>query len=161
MSAFTSIFTRALKVYKSDSVPIPNPTNISSGSSTGTTANKLTCSTATFIKKGVSVGDVVYNISDSLSATVTAVDSETVLSLSANIIAVASKSFVVYQNSSFNGTQNLGCRLYVGAAGNVSVTTIGGDTVVFDAVPAGTVLPVQVLFVNSTSTVPTSFVALW
>lgn len=161
MSAFTLVYTRALKVYKSDSANIPNPTAIASGTSTGTTANKLTVSGATFITKGVNVGDVVYNTTDGTAATVTAVDSETVLSLSANIIAVASKAFIVYQNSNSLGKQNYGCYLYVGSAGDVSVTTIGGDTVIFSAVPAGTILPVQILSVNSTGTVPTSFIALW
>lgn len=164
MSAFTLVYTRALKVIKSDNVPIPNPTSISSGTNTSTTANKLICSTATFIKNGIAIGDVVYNITGSTSATVKSVDSETQLTLSADIFSVAGgtgKSFVVYQNSSFNGNPNYGCYLYVGAAGNVSVTTVGGDTVTFDAVPAGTILPVQILYVNSTGTATSSFIALW
>lgn len=161
MSAFTLVYTRALKIYKSDNALIPTPNQITSGTSTGTTANKLTASAATFITKGVSIGDVVFNTTDGTAATVTAVDSETVLSLSANIIAVASKAFIILANNDAIASTNKGCYLYVGSAGNVSVTTIGGDTVTFDAVPAGTILPVQIKQLNSTGTVPTSFLALW
>lgn len=160
MSAFTLVYTRALKVFKSDTVAIPNPSVVASGTSTTTTTNKLVCATGLFVTKNVAIGDVVYNTTDSTSATVIGVDSETTLSLSANVVPTG-KAFTIYQNSSFSGKPNYGCYLYVGAAGNVSVTTLGGDTVTFDAVPAGTILPVQILYVNSTGTVPTSFIALW
>ena len=54
---------------------------------TGTTANKLVDSGATFVTDGVAVGDAVYNDTDDTLALVTAVDSETQLSLSADIMA--------------------------------------------------------------------------
>lgn len=54
---------------------------------TATTADKLVDSAATFVTDGVSVGDAVYNDTDGTSALVTAVDSETNLSLSADIMA--------------------------------------------------------------------------
>lgn len=50
--------------------------------------------------------------------------------------------------------------LYVGGTGDVRVTTAGGDTVTFAAVPVG-LLPVRVRRVHSTSTTATSIVALW
>lgn len=50
--------------------------------------------------------------------------------------------------------------LYVGGAGNVKVTTVGGDTVTFVGVAAGTVLPVLVKRVFSTGTTATSIVGL-
>ena len=40
--------------------------------------------------------------------------------------------------------------VYVGGAGNIKVMTANGDTVVFNGVLAGTVLPVQVLRVYAT-----------
>lgn len=52
-------------------------------------------------------------------------------------------------------------RIYVGGAGAVVVDTIGGDTVTFAAVPAGTVLPVRVKRVRSTSTTATNIVVLF
>lgn len=52
--------------------------------------------------------------------------------------------------------------LYVGVAGNVAVVPAsGGAAVTFVAVPAGTVLPIQVSRVNSTNTTASSIVALF
>lgn len=160
MGVFKSQFSRALPVIKSDNAAIPYPAVIASGTNTSTTSSKLVCSTATFITNGVAVGDIVYNTTDSTAATVTAVDSQTTLSLNANIFAATAKAFTVYQDSQQTGLGNTGCMLYVGGAGNVSVITIGGDTVVFNGVPAGTILPVQVHNLNSATTA-TLINALW
>jgi hypothetical protein len=52
--------------------------------------------------------------------------------------------------------------LYVGGAGNVAVVDrFGGAAVVFTAVPAGTVLPVQGKRVDNTNTTATAIVALF
>lgn len=59
------------------------------------------------------------------------------------------------------GTSNNGCVLYVGGAGDLTVDTIGGDTVTFVAVPAGSFIPVQVTRVYAAGTTATSIVALW
>jgi hypothetical protein len=48
--------------------------------------------------------------------------------------------------------------LYVGGAGNVTVTTLGGNSVTFTAVPAGTVLPISCSHV--TAATATNIVAL-
>lgn len=54
------------------------------------------------------------------------------------------------------------CRaLWVGGAGNVNVITADGDTTLFSAVPAGTILPVQCQSVQATSTTATLIVALY
>lgn len=50
--------------------------------------------------------------------------------------------------------------LYVGTAGNVSVVTSNGQTVVFSNVPAGTILPVWHTRVN-TATTAADMVALF
>lgn len=57
----------------------------SSGTADGTTASKLIDSGADFSTDGVDVGDEVYNVTDDTYAFVTAVDSGTALSLSADI----------------------------------------------------------------------------
>ena len=54
-----------------------------------------------------------------------------------------------------------GRALYIGGAGNISVDTVGGQTVTFTGIPAGTLLPICVTRVNSTSTTATGIVALW
>lgn len=58
--------------------------------------------------------------------------------------------------------------LWVGGAGNIVVKfsdvadpTVAGSTVTLTAVPAGTLLPIQVNCVNSASTTATSIVALY
>lgn len=54
------------------------------------------------------------------------------------------------------------CRmLWVGGAGNVKVDTVGGDTVTFSTVAAGTRLPIQAKKVYSTGTTATLMVALY
>lgn len=62
---------------------------------------------------------------------------------------------------SINGGTNNGCVLYVGTGGNLKVTTIGGDDVVFSNIQDGAFVPVQVLRVWSTGTTATNIVALW
>lgn len=51
--------------------------------------------------------------------------------------------------------------LYVGGAGDVAVRMIGGQSVTFVAVPAGTFMPLQVDQVLSTGTSATNIVRLW
>lgn len=51
--------------------------------------------------------------------------------------------------------------IYVGGAGDINVRMAGGSTVLFSAVPVGTVLPIQVDKVLSTSTTATLMVALY
>ena len=51
--------------------------------------------------------------------------------------------------------------LYVGTGGNVRVITSGGNTVTFTSVPNGSVLPVRVKRVLSTSTTASNIVALY
>lgn len=50
-------------------------------------------------------------------------------------------------------------RLWVGGAGNVKVTTVGGDVVTYTAVPAGTYLKVRAQQVFATGTTATNIVA--
>ncbi len=51
--------------------------------------------------------------------------------------------------------------IYVGQTGDLSVRLAGGQTVVFRAVQAGSVLPVRAARVNATGTTATDIVALW
>jgi len=50
--------------------------------------------------------------------------------------------------------------LYVGVTGDVVVVLPSGTAITFVGVPAGTILPVRCIRVNSTSTTATSIVAL-
>lgn len=51
--------------------------------------------------------------------------------------------------------------IYVGGAGDLTVTTGSGEDVVFKAVPVGTVLPVKIKRVKATGTTATLLLALW
>lgn len=50
--------------------------------------------------------------------------------------------------------------IYVGTGGDISLVTSRGNTVVFTAVPQGTVLPVVALRVNSTGTTASNLVGI-
>lgn len=51
--------------------------------------------------------------------------------------------------------------IYVGGAGNVTVITVGGQTVTFTAPPVGTTLYIRCTHVKSTGTTATNLVAEW
>ena len=50
--------------------------------------------------------------------------------------------------------------IYVGGAGNVSVVTAGGETVIFTAPPVGSIIPVETTFVRATLTTATNLVGM-
>ncbi len=152
---------RALRIIPSNDAEIPFPADIETGTSTSVVASQLVDTTATFVTLNVKAGDVVYNTTSGTAATVVSVTSETVLVLNANIFTAIGQTYVVYNNSAQTTIPNTGCVLYVGGAGNVNLVTIDGDTVLFNAVPAGSFLPIQVKQVLSSSTTATLINALW
>lgn len=142
-----------VKVIPSDTINVPNVAGPSvSGSATGTTANKLVDSGAEFSTN--LVGFIVYNTTDSTVAKVTAVDSATQLTLSANIMATG-ENYTLYSDT------NPGCVLYSGSGGDIEVLTSSGASLLFSTVPAGSFLPVQVKRVLASNTSATNILALW
>lgn len=160
MSVFKSQFSRALAVIPSDNANVPFPAKNASGINTSTSIASLVDSSATFVTNNVATGDIVYNTTDGTAATVLQVVNQTTLLLNADIFAETGKVYTVYQASSQTTIGNTGCFLYVGARGNLKVTTIGQDIVTFVSVQSGDVLPVQVIKVHAESTA-TNIVALW
>jgi len=161
MSVFKSQFSRALAVIKSDNANIPFPAEVKSGTNTSAVTDQLVDSAGDFINAGVKTGDIVYNTTDGLAATVVSVTSATVIVLNADIFAASAKAYIIYQASPQTTIGNQGCNLYIGGAGNVKVTTIGGDILTFTAPTVGQVLPVQVIKLHSTGTSATLVNALW
>lgn len=162
MSVFKTTFSRSLRAHPSDNADIAFPGAINStGTNTTATALKLINSAAKFITNPVYIGDVIHNDTAGTAATVVSVDSETQLTLNADIFTTTAQSYTVYSMSAQAGIGNAGCCLYVGGTGNVSVITIGGDTITFNGVPAGTTLPIQVRRLRSTSTTATLINGLW
>lgn len=78
-----------------------------------------------------------------------------------------SPTFPMYPGSAFAITPSNSANLanvsvvYVGGSGNVRVTTAQGDDVTFVGLVAGTVIPVQVLKVWSTSTTATNLIGIY
>jgi hypothetical protein len=161
MSVFKTTFSRALRAHPSDNADIAYPTQIAGGSNTTASAFKLINSAAKYVTKNVKTGDVVHNDTAGTAATVVSVDSETQLTLNADIFTSTAQVYAVYAMSPQSTIGNPGCFLYVGGTGNVSVVTIGGDIITFNGVPAGTTLPIQVLRLRATGTTATLINALW
>ena len=162
MSVFKSQFSRAIIAHKSDNADIAVPYSfVDTGTNTTSTSLKLISSSTTFVSDNVRAGDVVHNDTDGTAATVLNVDSQTQLTLNANIFTATGKTFSVYGMSPQSGIANEGCNLYIGGAGNVSVVTIGGDIVTFLSVPVGTILPIQIVQLRATGTTATNVLALW
>ena len=144
----------AIPVVPSDTIPIPAGDGVQqSGTATGTTADKLVDSAKAFTTS-VKVGAIVHNTTDGTIATVTAVDSNTQLSLSADIMA-SGEEYTIYASP-----ETSGCLLYVGTAGDLRVTMSNGNDVTFKNVSAG-FQPIHVLKVFSTGTAAQDIVALW
>jgi hypothetical protein len=51
--------------------------------------------------------------------------------------------------------------LYIGGAGNINVTMVGGETLVFTGLPAGALLPIRVSHVLATNTTATAIIGLY
>lgn len=154
--------SRALNVIPSDTVPIPNPFPMVSGTSTSYLPFELEDTTKDFIALGINIGDVVYNTTSNLSANIignTIGGGE--LNLDADIFSGAGESYVIYQNSPLSGEPNAGCVLYVGIGGDVEIVTAGDDTVIMIQVPSGTFIPINVLQVKATNTSASGIIALW
>jgi hypothetical protein len=148
--------SRAIAVVPSDTIDIPQPeTKVASGAQTSATPNKLTDSGATFDDGAIKVGDIVHDTTSGAMgiATVTAIDSGTVLSISADIFT-GTENYVIYRKSTTD------CAWYVGVSGDVQVLTTGNDTVLLKAVPVGW-QPINIKRVDSTNTTATDIVAGW
>jgi hypothetical protein len=159
MSAFTLIYTRVLDVnWYSDTVDIPFPNVVRTGTNTAVISGTLTDSAADF--RGIEVGDTVFNESDLTFAYVAGIESNTRLLLSDDIFTAGASQYIIYQG------KNYGCYIYVPyvdyvsvGTGALQVETIGGDIVTFQNPPAG-VLPVQVRK-NMSGTTITGLKAVW
>lgn len=155
--------SRALAVIPSDTVPIPNPFPMASGTATSTIIDVLEDNTKDFVALGIRAGDVVYNTTSNTS-TVILVDPSLALPSELQLdddIMVSGNAYTIYQNSPLSGQPNAGCVLYVGTGGDITVVTAGGDTVVLSQVPTGTFVPVNVVQVTASGTSAEKIVALW
>ena len=146
---------RILKVIPSDNVDIPDPSKMAaSGTTDGVPAgsNDLIDSGAEFTTY-VSVGDIVYDTTNSAADVVVAVNSDARLELQYGTVATAA-AYKIYSAATTD------CVFYVGVAGNLKVTSSGGDTEILVAAPAG-YHPLNITRVFSTGTAATDIIAIW
>lgn len=146
---------RAIPILTNSTYNFPNPSLKKFNSIiTGGTATQIVDSTVDFIALGVQIGDLVWEI-DGASYTVVSnvIDAHT-LNVADSVIATGD-NYAIYAYNQFESAV-----LYVGSGGNVEVTTVGGDSVLFVNVNSGQFLPVQVLKVTA-GTTANSIIALW
>lgn len=149
--------SRFLRVFPSDNAKIPYPAVVTSGTNTSSTALKLINSGATFITSGVKINDIVYNTTDETAATVVSVDSETQITLNANIFTAGSKDYTIYDGASNNN----GCVFYTGGAGTVDMENESGDRIIKEGCVAGQYHPVNVVQIYEAGTSATLIDAHW
>ena len=175
-----SSYTSAIPVALNDDINIPGPEVRKSGTTTSLTNNKLVDTNGKFLQtvdakgnitnQGVQVGQVVYNMAamnttawlGPEAATVTAVDSDTQLSLSANIFPVTGAPSTTQEYKIYNANQAdpKGAIIMVGdnQAGNntksdIFVKTLDGQDVLVRVAPGETLdLVVQRVMVGSAAT---------
>tara|TARA_R100000353_G_scaffold111058_2_gene79693 strand:- start:23415 stop:23921 length:507 start_codon:yes stop_codon:yes gene_type:complete len=102
---------------------------LANGTTTSGTANKLTDSSATFVTDNVQVGDIVHNSTDNTYTTVTAVDSQTVLSVGTTV--PTSKAYFIHSDTLSNN-QLVSCG-NIGLIEQASTSTV---TITYDDVAA-------------------------
>lgn len=147
-----------LSVIPSDFINIPNVSD-QKRSSVTTGASGVTDSAATFTDGSVSIGDIVYDTTNSVVAKVTAITSDTVLALddgnggAVNIAGAA--NYLIFSDT------NKAAVLYVGVAGNLTVEMAYTGQVLTFVAAANGYHPIQVNRVLSTGTAADSIIALW
>lgn len=78
-----------------------------------------------------------------------------------SLISPASKAVALTPNNDAD-LANIPRAIYVGGAGNLTVTMLGqSGTTLFTAVPAGTILPIQIKRLHATGTTAAAIVAVW
>lgn len=162
MSVFKSQYTRSLNVIPSDYANVPYPSIINEGAQTSTSSDNLVDENADFIALQVAAGDIVYNTTASLAATVIDVVDANTLLLNFDAFPNEADEYVLYNASSQTSLGAQGCVIYAGGSmsPSVKVTTVGGDESTFPISFSG-VIPVQVLKVHKTGTSASPIIALW
>tara|TARA_R110002012_G_scaffold42523_1_gene115686 strand:- start:336 stop:806 length:471 start_codon:yes stop_codon:yes gene_type:complete len=147
---------RAIAVTPTDDVQVPSPSDLSaSGNNTSIVASQLEDNTAQFIGK-VIPGSTIVNQTTGAWATVTGVQSQTELSLSADIFLATPQAYAVYAIN-----VNEGPVLYVGTGGTLAIKTVGNDLVELVNVADASFIPIMVKTVQSTNTTASNILAIW
>jgi hypothetical protein len=165
-----SKYTKAVKVIPSDTINIPQPGVLDSGTSTnGAGAGEIADTGAEWssaktnpLGYNINAGDVIYNTTDTKIVEVSYVESDTVIKISTNDFQGATDAYQIYQGN--KGADNA-YDLLVGAApgGDVTVVTLDGSEIVIPqaAMALGSVIELGVIRVKaSAAATAAKFVAL-
>ena len=156
------IYQDAINVIPSDTINIPQPGIIISGNNTAVPGTTLTdvgkgFTNAETNPKGFNIvgGSVVYDSAGAIVEVEKVVDSDNLLLLN----AIAAGAYEIYNGNYNVSGKSDGFSLYVTGAGNLSVVTVFGNTIVIP-VTANSFLDLQVIKVNATGTTATGIIAL-
>ena len=158
-----STYIASISVVPSDTINIPQPGVLDSGTSTaGAGAGELedtgadwknsTTNDASPSGYNISGGDVVYNITDSTIAQITSVQNATTLDISTNTFQGATDAYEIYKGN-VGGTN--GYSFYVGTSTGsktIKVLDINGNATTLVGIEANTVYDLQIVRVYSTDT---------
>jgi hypothetical protein len=155
MGVFTTVYSRALEIYKNSNTNIPFPNVVLEGTATFSSEDRLIDDNVDFITSGIQVGDIVFTSDTTSYAYVVGIQNENTLLLSHDIMSLG-YSYKIYQGV------NQGCYIYVPPSdlgSYIEVVTLGGDTIQIDD-PAPGVIPIQVVAVTDNTSIG-KLIALW
>ena len=165
-----SKYTKAVKVIPSDTINIPQPGVLDSGTSTnGAGAGEITDTGAEWTSAktnplgyNINDGDVIYNTTDTKIAQVSYVEDDTTIKISTNDFQGATDAYQIYQGNV--GGDNV-YDLLVGAApgGDVTVVIVDGSEIIIPqaAMALGNVIELGVIRVKAgAAATAAKFVAL-
>jgi hypothetical protein len=127
------------------------------GYAPGTTAGVATSGTG--VPAGLTV-DVTANADGEITGVVINTNDVSGVDGSTAVIAGGTGGSINIRTT-FPGSDQRGCCLYVGGAGDVNVTLESGNTVIFAGVNAGSFLPICATQVLAASTTATNMLALY
>tara|TARA_R110002126_G_scaffold132501_1_gene276525 strand:+ start:537 stop:1043 length:507 start_codon:yes stop_codon:yes gene_type:complete len=160
--------SRALPIIPTDDLILPGGpgAELASGLTTSVLADSLVDNTVNF-NSIIKAGDTVYNLTAGLGARVIGVPIDNTpilpnppesftLTLSDNIFTVIGESYAVY-----SVVEGGGAVLWVSTGGSILGKTAGGDDIVLNNVPDGSLLPILMSVINQTGTTATGIYGLW
>ncbi len=159
--------TRAIQIIPTDDLLLPGGpgSRLAFGVTTAVLADSLVDNGLTVnFNSIIKAGDTVYNLSTGSGARVIGVpidntpnppESKT-LTLSDDIFTAVGEIYVVA-----SVVKGSGAALWVGTGGSISGKTAGGDDIVLDNIPDGSLLPILMSVINESGTTATGIYGLW
>ena len=155
----------AIAVINSDTINIPEPGIITSGTNTSGAATTLVDAGQDFLNPATNLngynikgGDVVISAAGAICE-IESVDQTDKTRLNLKTPGIAAGAYEIYNGNYNVSGKSDGFSLYVTGAGNLSVVTVFGNTIVIP-VTANSFLDLQVIKVNATGTTATGIIAL-